>query len=68
MPPVDDGVVTPGSLDGFPADENDHLTLFDWLPRSSSVRGGAVKVSQASFDYTRPYWDQIGPTHVGRHA
>ena len=27
-----------------------------------------MKVSQTSYDYTRPYWDQIGATIVGRHA
>ncbi len=27
-----------------------------------------VKVSQTSYDYTRPYWDQIGATLVGRHV
>jgi hypothetical protein len=29
---------------------------------------GEVKVSQTSYDYTRPYWDQIGVTIVGRHV
>ena len=29
---------------------------------------GDVKVSQTSYDYTRPYWDQIGVTIVGRHV
>ena len=29
---------------------------------------GELKVSQASYDYTRPYWDQIGGTLVGRHV
>jgi dihydrofolate reductase len=29
---------------------------------------GEVKVSQTSYDYTRPYWDQIGATIVGRHV
>jgi dihydrofolate reductase len=29
---------------------------------------GALKVSQESYDYTRPYWDQIGATVVGRHV
>jgi hypothetical protein len=28
----------------------------------------ARKVSQASYEYTRPYWDQIGVTIVGRHV
>lgn len=30
--------------------------------------GGILKVSQQSFDYIRPYWDQIGVTIVGRHV
>lgn len=25
-------------------------------------------VSQTSYDYTRPYWDQIGPTIIGRYV
>ena len=25
-------------------------------------------MSQTSYDYTRPYWDQIGATVVGRHV
>jgi hypothetical protein len=29
---------------------------------------GEVNVSQTSYDYTRPYWDQIGATIVGRHV
>src|SRR5699024_4258101 len=29
---------------------------------------GTLKVSQPSYDYTRPYWDQIGATIVGRHV
>jgi dihydrofolate reductase len=59
------------SVDGFIADENDQPgPLFDWLlggdvPLDES---GVLKVSQASFDYTRPYWDQIGTTIVGRHV
>ena len=59
------------SVDGFIADENDQPgPLFDWL-LSGDVpldESGALKVSQASHDYTRPYWDQIGATIVGRHV
>jgi hypothetical protein len=29
---------------------------------------GVLKVSQTSYDYIRPYWDQIGATIVGRHV
>ncbi|HEY1176025.1 MAG TPA: dihydrofolate reductase family protein [Phytomonospora sp.] len=59
------------SVDGFIADENDQPgPLFDWLlggdvPLDDS---GALKVSQASYDYTRAYWDRIGATVVGRHV
>ncbi|HSJ35914.1 MAG TPA: dihydrofolate reductase [Acidimicrobiia bacterium] len=59
------------SVDGFVADENDQPgPLFDWL-FSGDVpldESGELKVSQTSYDYTRPYWDQIGPTVVGRHV
>jgi dihydrofolate reductase len=59
------------SVDGFIADENDQPgPLFDWL-LSGDVpldESGALKVSQASYDYIRPYWDQIGVTIVGRRV
>ena len=59
------------SLDGFIADENDQPgPLFDWL-LSGDVpldEGGVLKVSQASYDYTRTYWDGIGTTVVGRRS
>ena len=59
------------SVDGFIADGNDQPgLLFDWLtggdvPLDDS---GVLKVSQTSYDYIRPYWDQIGATVVGRHV
>jgi len=59
------------SVDGFIADENDQPgPLFDWLlngdvPLDDS---GVLKVSQASYDHVRPYWDQIGVTIAGRHV
>jgi len=59
------------SVDGFIADERDDTgPLFEWLvsgdvPLDDS---GALKVSQASYDYTRAYWDSIGVTVVGRHV
>ena len=59
------------SVDGFIADENDQPgPLFDWLSNGDVPldESGEVKVSQASYDYTRPYWDQIGATIVGRHV
>ena len=59
------------SVDGFVADENDQPgPLFDWLSSGDVPldESGEVKVSQTSYDYTRPYWDQIGATIVGRHV
>ncbi|GAB6903075.1 dihydrofolate reductase family protein [Kineosporia succinea] len=59
------------SVDGFVADENDQPgPLFEWLvsgdvPLDAS---GQLKVSQASYDWTRPYWDRIGVTIAGRHV
>ena len=59
------------SVDGFIADRNDQPgPLFDWL-LSGDVpldESGELKVSQASYDYIRPYWDQIGATVVGRRV
>ena len=51
------------SVDGFISDENDQPgPLFDWLSSGDVPldESGEVKVSQTSYDYTRPYWDQIG--------
>jgi dihydrofolate reductase len=65
------GMYASVSVDGFIADENDQPgPLFDWLlsgdvPLDDS---GVVKVSQTSYDYVRPYWDQIGVTIAGRHV
>ena len=59
------------SVDGFVADENDQPgPLFDWLSSGDVPldESGYVKVSQTSYDYTRPYWDQIGVTIAGRHV
>jgi dihydrofolate reductase len=59
------------SVDGFVADEGDDPgPLFDWLSRGDVPLddSGALTVSQASFDYTRAYWDRIGVTVVGRHV
>ncbi len=59
------------SVDGFIADEHDQPgPLFDWL-MSGDVpldESGVLKVSQASYDYIRPYWNQIGATIAGRHV
>jgi dihydrofolate reductase len=59
------------SVDGFVAGENDWPgPLFEWLSNGDVPldESGAVKVSQTSYDYIRPYWDQIGVTIVGRHV
>jgi dihydrofolate reductase len=59
------------SVDGFIADENDQPgPLFEWLVSGTVPLdvSGELKVSQASYDYTRPYWDQIGVTIVGRRV
>jgi dihydrofolate reductase len=59
------------SVDGLIADEDDQPgPLFDWLtggdvPLDDS---GVLKVSQTSYDHTRPYWDGIGVTIAGRHV
>jgi dihydrofolate reductase len=59
------------SVDGFIADENDQVgPLFDWMSSGEVPldETGVVKVSQASYDYTRPYHDEIAVTIVGRHV
>ena len=59
------------SVDGFIADQDDQPgPLFDWLSSGDVPldEGGHLKVSQASHDYTRAYWDEIGVTVVGRHV
>ncbi len=59
------------SVDGFIADSNDRPgPLFDWLLSGDVPLGssGVLKVSQASYDYTRPYWDRIGVTIAGRRV
>ncbi|MFD9734595.1 dihydrofolate reductase family protein [Umezawaea sp. NPDC059074] len=59
------------SVDGYIADETDQPgPLFDWLTNGDVPldESGALTVSQASYDHTRPYWDRIGVTIVGRHV
>ncbi|MGP4102525.1 dihydrofolate reductase family protein [Nonomuraea sp. KM90] len=59
------------SVDGFIADRNDQVgPLFEWLSNGDVPldESGQIKVSQASYDYTRSYWDEIGVTIVGRHV
>ena len=59
------------SVDGFVADEKDQPgPLFDWLTSGDVALddSGFLKVSQMSYDYIRPYWDEIGVTIAGRHV
>lgn len=59
------------SVDGFIADENDQPgPLFDWLTSGDMPldESGFLRVSRASYDYVRSYWEQIGVTVVGRHV
>ena len=49
------------SVDGFVADEHDQPgPLFDWLSNGDVPldEDGQTKVSQVSYDYTRPIWSQ----------
>jgi dihydrofolate reductase len=59
------------SVDGFIADAMDEPgPLFAWLTSGDVPldESGQLKVSQASYEYTRSYWDQIGVTIAGRHV
>ncbi|MFG3343311.1 dihydrofolate reductase family protein [Glycomyces sp. NPDC048151] len=59
------------SVDGFIADEDDQPgPLFDWLVGGEVPLDGSgfLKVSRASYDYTRAYWDGIGTTIAGRRV
>ena len=59
------------SVDGFVAGDDDLPgPLFDWLGNGDVPldESGALNVSKASYDHTRPYWDGIGATVVGRHV
>ena len=59
------------SVDGFIADGDDRPgPLFDWLTSGDVPLddSGVLKVSQASYDHTRAYWDRIGVTICGRHV
>ena len=59
------------SVDGFIAGLDDNPgPLFDWLLSGDVALddSGVLKVSQASFDHVRPYWDSVGVTIAGRHV
>lgn len=65
------------SVDGFIADENDDPgPLFDWyfngdVPLEDEdehhLPTSPFRLSKTSYDYTRPMWDSIGATIMGRH-
>lgn len=59
------------SVGGFIAGNDDQPgPLFDWLLNGDVALddSGVLEVSQASYDYVRPYWDQVGVTIAGRHV
>ena len=58
------------SLDGFIADPNDEVgPLFEWYFNGDVKldEHGPFMVSKTSYDYTRPMWDSITATVMGRH-
>ena len=57
------------SVDGFIADEQDDVgPLFDWyFNGDQEIEHMGMKLSQPSYDYTKPMWDSIGATIMGRH-
>ena len=59
------------SVDGFIAGpDDDPGPVFEWLMSGDVAldESGVLKVSQASYDYVRPYWDEIGVTIAGRYV
>ncbi len=58
------------SVDGYIADDNDDIgPLFDWYFNGDTALAdqSAFRVSQASADYVRPLWEDIGSMVIGRH-
>jgi dihydrofolate reductase len=64
------------SVDGFIADENDDPgPLFDWYfngdrpltDEAGEQQHARFRVSAASAEYTRAFWDSVGATIMGRH-
>lgn len=64
------------SVDGYIADEHDDPgPLFDWYfngdqpltDEDGEQQHAPFRVSAVSADYTRPFWDGIGATIMGRH-
>ncbi|MYW64798.1 dihydrofolate reductase [Streptomyces sp. SID8379] len=57
------------SVDGFIADADDQVgALFDWYGNGEVplVEGAGFRVSKASAEYTRPMWESLGVTVMGR--
>ncbi|GAA2320794.1 dihydrofolate reductase family protein [Streptomyces kunmingensis] len=57
------------SVDGFIADAEDQVgPLFDWYGNGDTPLGdgGGFRISKTSADYTRPMWDSLGVTIMGR--
>ena len=56
------------SVDGFIADEQDDVgPLFEWYFNGDvPLEHLGMRLSRASFDYTRPMWDSIGAVVMGR--
>ena len=56
------------SVDGFIADDHDDVgPLFDWYFNGDrELEHMGMRLSSASYDYTRPLWDSIGATIMGR--
>lgn len=56
------------SVDGYIAHHDDLPgRLFDWYGNGAVDVLGGLKISQASADYCRPFWDRVGVTVMGRH-
>jgi dihydrofolate reductase len=56
------------SVDGYIADDHDDVgPLFDWYFNGERpLEHMGMSLSAASYDYTRPLWDSIGATVMGR--
>lgn len=57
------------SVDGYVAGPDDMPGhLFDWYGNGDvPVLGGGMSISQASWDYVRPFWEGTAVTVTGRH-
>lgn len=56
------------SVDGYIADPDDMPGhLFDWYGNGDvPVLGGGMKISRASWEYVRPFWEDVSVTVTGR--